>query len=462
MNHVALTVKKAVAGALGEASMENFTASLEAYQDDIDAITEDQEIYSALAEGLESIVVSAESISERDHIAHRALRLSAIEQMKVAGLSASEATALFPSLESDQDGKPSSIRAGWERFKAFLLKLWNFIKKAAEKIFEVVKELLRKSSVAEKMAIRQLRGLQSAFNEVKNGLSIKPHIPLRPGHRYLLSSEGKLVGLQGLRANVTHYQAQRDKMQVVLPKMIDDMCDRLTDVIDQLNVTQSDEVTSASIEEHTNAILEIVRPMFPAYLAKTLGAQDYKLPLIFDRAVEISNPKADDFDLDTAEGAGLYIGQLGTSISHSEVAVDFEKMDPFPALNQREIQELFKVAKSLIDESQSSKQALAWAKTAQRVKNLRMDINSIVNVVLKREGLTKEARTTLRLILSTQQAAARWAAAPYVQINAVNIRVVQSLIAMLNDQIRNYELVDTLEERQKKSVKEDDGKKAGK
>lgn len=451
MNRVAQMIQKATDTAYTSVSMESIASDIDTHSEGVFELSMEQETLTTLADTLGTIVVSAESLAEDDVRGHSAMRAQATACLKLAGLKEADVANILPSMEAD------GVRTGWERFKAFLRKLWDFIVTAAKKIYDVVDKVLKSSSVAEKMAMAQLREVRRELAARRNGLSVSATIPLRPAHRYLLSPEGELVGMAGLRTNIKRYQAQRDVMQKKLPALIERVCENLHNATDKLNVLGDDAVVSASVEANMETVLAAVRPMFPAYLAKELGAVDFKIPLIYDRAIEINNPDTSEYDLETPQGAGQYVAKLGTDVVQLDLPVDLEKLGTFPALRIVEIEEILKLCADLLEASQSTDQRRQWNRITRHTRALGIDLTAVINTVLKRENLTREAQTGLRLILSAKQAAVKWSAAPYAQVNAVNVRVVQSLLHLASDQLKNYEIKDTIEERLKADK---DGSKA--
>lgn len=447
MNHFAQAVQKATELAYSEVAMESHLEGMSADDQSYMEIVDDQEDMVALVDGLGKIAVSAESVAPDDYVMQNALRLSALEHLRVAGMDDAEAQRIFPSLEADGDGNVG--RAAWERFKDFLRRLWDFIVKAVRKIYEVVDALLKKSSVAEKMAIVQLRQLRRDLQDKKSAMSVAPTIQLRPAHRYLFSTQGQLTNMVDLTKNINEFRTARNKVQKDLPVVLDKLTQGLIDCVDRLQVTNADDaVVSKSVEDNMESLLATVRPMFPHYLAQTLGAKDFRVPLIFDRAVEIHNPDLNEYDIETPEGAGQYIAKLGMSVVQDEItSVNLEALGTFPAMRINEIEEALKLAAALMDENQSTDQRRVWERLARKAKILDATISSIVTTVLKRPNLSPAARDGLRVILAAKQASAKWAAMPYVQLNGVNVRVVQSLLAMVRDQLANYDHEDTMDER---------------
>lgn len=447
MKPLALALQQARDHAFGEVALESIAEELGNFDRSYEDVVEEQETMTALADGLGKIVVSAEALSDDDHVAHRGLYLAALEHLQVAGVSMEEAQEILPAPEK------SAARRGWERFKEFLRKLWKFIVEAAKRIFQVVDGLLKKSSVAEQMAFAQLRRLRLAANEKKAGLSVEPVLPLRPAHRYFFTPDGVPKNFTELQRNVAAFKEARNRIQNTLPQVIDQMIENLTSAVNALNVTHEDDaVVSASITQNLPAIIKAFEPMYPENLAVALGATNMQIPLVFDRMIELHVPDETVLNADAPEDVAHYISQLGLSVGQVEVkSVDLEKLGTFPAMRHDEIQQLLRLATSLLEENQSTDQTRAWKLLQTKIKVFNKVLDKVVNVILKRRsGLTPEARIGLRLTLTAMQAIARWAAAPYVQLNAVNVRVCQSVLAMAQDQLNNYDDTDTMEERRRK------------
>lgn len=456
MNRVAQMIQRAADTAYTSVSMESIASDIDTHSENVFELGMEHETLTTLADTLGTIMVSAESLDADDVRGHAAMRAQATACLKLTGLKEADAVNILPSMEAD------GASSGWERFKAFLRKLWDFIVTAAKKIYDVVDKVLKSTSIAEKMAMAQLREVKRELADRRNGLSVSATIKLRPAHRYLLSPQGELSGMAGLRSNIKNYQTQRDIMQKKLPELIKQVCTNLHNATDQLNVESDDATVSASVEANMPQILDAVRPMFPAYLAKVLGAVDFKIPLIYDRAIEINNPDTSEYDIETPQGAGQYLAKLGTDVVQLELAKDVENLGTFPALRIAEIEEILKLCSTLLEESQSTDQRRQWNGISHETKKLGINLSSVINVVLKRSNLTREAQIGLRLILSAKQAAVKWSAAPYSQVNAVNVRVVQSLLNLATDQLKNYEIKDTIEERLKANKEAETPKVAAK
>ena len=60
-------------------------------------------------------------LAEDDVRGHSAMRAQATACLKLAGLKEADVANILPSMEAD------GVRTGWERFKAFLRKLWDFL-----------------------------------------------------------------------------------------------------------------------------------------------------------------------------------------------------------------------------------------------------------------------------------------------------------------------------------------------
>lgn len=454
MNRVALAIRTASEDALCKASLEALASDMIATNVSMEQQVEDLDDMIQLAQGLESVVVSVESFGEVSLSQQRLAREQALSYLTISGLSFSEAVEIFPSLESE--GGTSA----WEKFKAFLVKLWNFITEAAKKIFEYVTKVIKKSSLAEKAAMMQLRHLRMELNKQRNGLTQESTIKLRPAHRYIFNLENKVQGLSGLQKNIDTYQLGLNAIQKELPAVIDAVSDAMVKAVDNLSLTGTDQEISISVEKNVSAIFDAVKPMFPEALARALGAHGQDIPLIYDRAIHIKQPLAQRDSLITEDQVKEHLAQFGIDVVQVYVpAFDPDDMGTFPALRIVELERILKMAEKLIDEGHSADQQRHWSVTSRKVMVLASKVDTVVKNVLKKKDLSEASRTALKVVLNARHAMSRWAAAPYMQINAVNVRVVNSMLSLVSDQLKNYELTDSIQEKIDKAKEEEKTRK---
>lgn len=451
MNRLAAAIKAASSDALLVANLESMASDMTREVVSMEQHFDDLTDYVTLANGLEMAVVSVESFTDPTFSQYSQARSQAVSLLKLSGLNDREVIEIFPSLESEN---PTSA---WEKFKAFLVKLWNFIAEAAKKVYQFIDAVLKKSSLAEKAAMMQLRRLRAEVASRRNGLTIDPQIKLRPAHRYLLppNGSGNLTDLNQLVRTIQKFRETRDLLQVKMPEIIMKVVRDLIQAVDNLALGGTDEEISQSIAANAEAIRKAVEPMFPSGLQATLGVSSYTLPLIYDRVLTIHEPTASP-DNDLKE----YIGQLGISVDQAQHSTNPEEMGTFPALRTNDIERLLNLAGELINESHSADQSRTWQKLKTFSTSLGMDIDNVLKVILRKQGLTVEAQATLKLALNARQVMNKWISAPFMQINTVNIRVVESLLALAFDQIKNYELKDSMQERVDKKVEEEKKQKA--
>lgn len=442
MSRLAHAVRSASDDALLNVSLESMAAEMGDTTVSMEQHAEDLETMLTLVHGLEGVVVSVESVGDAPLSYQRHARTQALGFLTMSGLSASEADTIFPSLEAEQ---PSTA---WEKFKAFIARLWKFITEAAKRLFLYVRSLLDKSSIAEKAAMSQLRKLRKELAGITGALTRDPTIKLRPAHRYLFNQEGALSSLADVEQNVNAFIKGRNAVQKTLPDVIAKVAQDLVNAVDALSLHGNAAQVTASIEKNLPALRDAVSPMFPEALASKLGAQDYVIPLIHDREVQISRPVEGHDAAITDEQLASRISQFGIDVSQIQVpSVGGDDLGTFPALRVVEIAKLIKLAETLIDEGYSADQRRTWNKIDGLVRGLAFSVDGVLKTVIKMEELDPAARDALKLILNARHAAAKWASAPYMQLNAVNVRVVNSVLALVADQIQNYELQDTMQER---------------
>lgn len=452
MSRLASAIKAASTDALLVANLESMTSdmsneivSMEQYLDDLDDMVN-------LANGLETTVITLESLSAPSFAQQNSMRSQAVGFLKMSGLSDLEVTEIFPSLES------KNPNAAWEKFKAFLVKLWSFIVETAKKVYQFIDNVIKKSSLAEKAAMMQLRKLRAESVARRNGLTIDPQIKLRPAHRYLLPpGESSIRDMSQLTATLRDYRQARDMIQVKMPEILLNVAKELIVAIDGLALSGTDDEVSLSIANSDAAIRKAVEPMFPRGLQAALGAPDLRIPLIYDREIVILEPSA-NMETDLKD----YLGQLGVSIDQATHPANPESLGTFPALRTNDIDRLLSLAAELIDEGHSADQQRKWQRLKGISISLGLDIDSALKTILRKQGLTPEARDTLKLALNARQAMSKWISAPFMQLNTVNIRVVESVLSLAADQIKNYELKDSVQERVDRKNKEEADKSKSK
>lgn len=455
MNRLAHAVRAASNDAYLKASLETLADDLSQSNVSMEQHYEDLQTMVNLTHGLETIVVSAESMGYMQRATHERFRSQALDYLTLSGLSHNEAANVFPSFESEgSDAEPSKVSGAWEKFKEFIARMWKYIIEAAKKAYEFVRQFLKKSSMAEKAAMAKLRSLRAAIGPIRSGLTIDAKIPLRPAHRYLLSPSGELGNLSGLRSNVEDFIKARDMVQTKLPELLKQTTAHMIQALDALALGGKPEEVSASIVKNTPAILKAVSPMFPHALAQALGAKDLMIPLIHDRALKVKQPIADRDDLITAEQAKAYVTQFGIEVTQVDTPANLEKLGTFPALSIAEIETLLKLVEKLIDTGHSADQERQWTSTNRQIGFVGADLDDVIAKILKMKDLSPQARTGMLLAANARHAMSKWAAAPFTQLNTVNIRVVDSLLALAADQIKNYEIKDSKEEKVEKDKAE--------
>ena len=449
MNRLAHAIRAASDAALKTVSLESLAEEMVTDQVSMEQHLGDLTTITSLATSLDTVVVSFESIDNPTPAQRTFVRDQALSILTMSGLNPGEANDIFPSMESEEKA-PSA----WEKFKAFLKRLWDFIVQAATKIYEFVEKVLKQSSLAERAAMSQLRLLRQDLKKIKSGLTIDAQLKLRPAHRYILDNENKVEGLAGLKRNIETFIKGRDAVQTKLPAIITKVAENMVTAVDKLALGGSEEQVSASIMANGSALRDSAAPMFPEALARALGAEGQEIPLIADRAVKINQPVAVRDELITDEQVAAHIAQFGIDVVQTHTPALGEDLGTFPALRASEIEELCKLAERLIDTGHSADQQRQWSKMKTLVKALNYQVNGVVVAVLKMKDLEPAARIQMKMVLNASNAANKWVGAPYMQLNTVNVRVANSILALVEDQIKNYEITDSMQERADKDAAE--------
>jgi hypothetical protein len=442
-------------------SLESLATEMATNEVSMEQQIDDLNTMTAMAASLDNVVVTFESFDNPTPAQQNFARDQALSILTMSGLSSGDATNIFPSMEAEGES------SAWEKFKAFLKRMWDFIVEAAKKIWDFVSNVLKQSSIAERAAMSKLRNLRGELRKNKNGVTIEAQLKLRPAHRYVFNDQGKVEGFTDLKRNVDGFLKGRNAVQDNLPKVIQKVAKDMVAAVDQLALKGSDEQISASIAANASALRQAAAPMFPEALVRALGCNSQQIPLIYDRMVSVNQPVAVRDDLITDEQVSAHIEQFGITVDQVPAAViDAEKMGMFPALRVNEIEELLKLAERLIDTGHSADQQNQWRELQREVKLLNFQVNGVITAILKKQGLDPAARVQMKMVLNASRAANKWVAAPFMQLNTINVRVVDSLLAMAEDQIKNYELADSMQERLDKAAverkKEDDKKKDSK
>jgi len=449
MSRLAQSLRAAAEDALSTVSLESLAAEMATQEVSMEQHVDDLNTMTSLATSLDNVVVSFESIDNPTAAQQNFAREQALSILTMSGLSTGEAANIFPSMEAE------GTTSAWEKFKAFIKRVWDFIVEAAKRIYEFVTKVLAQSSMAEKAAMAKLRVLRKELASARNGVTIEAQIPLRPAHRYILDNKNEVNGLAGLKQNVNTFLKGRDAVQVKLPDVIENVAIKMVEAVDELALKGNDEQITASIIKNADLLRNAAAPMFPQALARTLGANGQEIPLIYDRIVKINDPVAVADNLITDEQVAAHIGQFGLDVIQIETpALNTDNMGTFPALRVSEIDELLKVAERLIDTGHSSFQQRKWMQMRGMVKTLNGMVNGVIIAVLKKPDLSYEARVQMKMVLNASRAANKWVAVPFMQLNTINIRVVDSILSLAADQIKNYELADSMQERADKAKEE--------
>lgn len=469
MKRLSVAILAAQNAAVNRVSLESHldelsdtNASMETHLNEIDDLAQ-------LASGLESVVSSLESIDSPTFAQHQMARRQALSFLEISGLSVGESRQIFPSLEAD---KPAS---GWEKFKVFLAKLWEMVKAAAKKVYTFIDNVLKSSTVAEKAAMVRLRDLRKRLNARRSSLTVKAKLPLREAHGYLCTADSNAdkpfaivpTDYPQVARAVAVWKRGRDVIQAKLPRALESVSTALQEAIDALALSGTDAEVTASIDKNRTKIYAALDPLFGGNLRKTLGigtAGQDKFPLIYDRVL-LFNGADDDIEISEldagAEGnRAEMLARYGVTVEQIDLGDTFAREHLFTAMPANNITQLLSTVEELINDGHSADQARAWGRLRRRLDIYGGAIDTVLRNVLKREGLGQAERSLITFALHASRALSRWAAAPYAQLNTLNLRVVGSLLTLAEDQIKNLDESDS--ESKVKKDKDEAGKKSNK
>lgn len=454
MNRLALAVKAAADEALSKVSLESIADDMDQTTASFDQQINDINDLMSLSRSLESIVISFEAFESPSIHQQNMLRSTAVGVLANAQMSPAEIRDIFPSLEAEGS-------SAWQKFKDFIARLWKFICDAAVKIYNKIDQVLKESNLAEKLAMQRNRNARIALDKIRDGLTIKTKIKLRPAHRYLFAPDASELGsLAQIKSTVDTFRQTRDAIERKLPDIIIKTAEDIYEIVDALALVGTDAEISASIESKSEALLSAVRPMFPGELQNALGLNSSLVPLIYDRAVQVNGPE--DTDYQTMDEAQLrsYVSHFGLTITQVDhPRGEGDELGEFPALRQSEIRDLIALAGLLVDETHSADQKRRWRKVTSISKLMNQGVTDLLKTILRKDGLTVKARTTIQTVLAARHAISSWVQAPFVQVNTVNVRVVNSLLALAEDQIKNFEVQDKEEDRRRAAREEAERKR---
>ncbi|QVD49182.1 hypothetical protein LUCX_112 [Xanthomonas phage vB_XciM_LucasX] len=419
---LANAIKLASEDALATVSLESIEHNLAESTVSLEQHLEDLEGLQLVAAGLESVVVSFESIDSPSAQQFETHRTQAATYLQLSGLSAEEARSVLPSMEA--------AGSGWESFKAFLVRLWEMVKAALTKTLTLIMQLLRRSTTGEKVAMGRLRLAQTAMAKLSASLTIKPVVTLNQTHRYLCSETQIPKTLQEVMGNLRTYKTNRDLVLREMPNVMAKVVDDLTHALDRLALGGTVEQVSASVVAVGPDMLKALEPLRPGPMGQKLGVVNGHLSLAYDRAVEVAGVE---------NGDEVNLSSLGVRVT--QLTLDMPEIDgqDFPALRVAELKELHRMAVDLIDTASQAEAQLARVVNKVSIKARGLDFDAIIKSVLRKEGLSVEAQTVLKQVLHLRQAMPRWVVIPAAQICSINILVVNAIISMINTQVENYQ-----------------------
>lgn len=452
MSHLAQMVRRASNAVAERVSMEEL---LEAATNDnvsMEQLFDEQEQLLALHDGLTATVISFEGLSEPTDHDYQNVRAQIGSQLRMVGMSAGDAAEIVPSMEDRS--------SAWENFKAFLERLWKMITELAKKVWAFITTALKRSTEGEKLAMARLnfllkRGLPLA----RDGMSVNPTIQLTPAHLYLFAppsmevAQGPnrgadkvttiwrraplLADAEQMVANVAAFVKARDAFEISYVNHIHAQVDKVIAALKQGNSISTNDLTGTVAIQST--IADAVRELSPDAMVRAMGGAKNPIPLVYDRALLVEGTPAMAVRWDNPAAVTEYMNSLGVDVVQVNTHIDPEKLGTFPAMRWRELATAVNRAINLIDTAHSADQRKRWNQLQDRIELLESHTSAMRAVAKRLDNVEPNIALIFEMAFRFYQNALKWATAPYRKMGALNIMVVNSLIAMVQSQLNNYQ-----------------------
>lgn len=452
MSHLALMVRRASTNVAQRVSMEQLLEAAETDNLSMEQLFDEHEQLSALHEGLSATVVSFENLSDPTDRDYQNARTQIGSQLRMVGMSASDAADIVPSMENRS--------SAWENFKAFLERLWKMITELAKKVWTFIATALKRSTEGEKLAMARLNFLvKRGLGLARDGMTVNPTIPLTMAHAYLFSpptmeiAPGQYQGgdeisttwrrgpvlsdPEHLVANVAAFVKARDAFEVGYVNHIHAQVDKVIAALKQGTGMSSSDLSGAVAVQ--SAIADAVRELSPDAMLRAMGGMKNPIPLVFDRALFVEGTPAMAVRWDNPVAVNEYMNSLGVDVVQVPVKLDTENLGSFPAMRWRELTRTVERAINLIDTGHSADQRKRWNQLQDRIEMLESHTSAMRNLTKRLDNVDPNIAVIFEMAYRFYQNALKWATAPYRKMGAVNIMVVNSLIAMVQSQLDNYQ-----------------------
>lgn len=452
MSHLAQMVRRASQAVGQRVSMEELLEAATADNVSMEQLFDEQEQLLALHDGLSATVVSFESLTDPTDHEYRSVRTQIGSQLRMVGMSPVDAAEIVPSMEDRS--------SAWENFKAFLERLWKMIVELAKKVWAFITTALKRSTEGEKLAMARLNFLlKSGLPLARDGMTVNQTIQLTPAHLYLFAppsmevAQGPnrgadkvstvwrrapmLADADQLVANVAAFVKARDAFEVGYVDHVHAQVDKVIAALKQGNsVTTGDLTGTVAIQ---SAIADAVRELSPEAMVRAMGGAKNPIPLMFDRALLVEGMPAMTVRWDDPAQINEYMNSLGVDVVQINTKVDPEKLGTFPAMRWRELTNAVNRAINLIDTNHSADQRKRWNRLQDRIELLESHTNAMRAIAKRQDNVEPNIALIFEMSFRFYQNALKWATAPYRKMGVVNIMVVNSLIAMVQSQLENYQ-----------------------
>lgn len=429
MSTLARHIRTAVSQRYAGLSMESAMADFEGRAVTLEHLMEDIASMESLCSGL---VASMSLMDNAPAETHGVIREQVVSMLSVAGMD--DISELVPSLESTEPG-------AWDRFKAFVLRLWNTIVEMYDRVSKFISDLLRRSTIAEKVAIAKVKDLRKKVaTRARHGITVKAELPARVNQAPLFDRTNQFSGAAEAVSVIGQYQKTRDALQ---RRYVGVLLDALADVelkTNLKNVPKEEQV--AAVQAAHAAAAKAVLKVDPAIVRKILNTNPKgRLPLYYDRELAVMGP-----DLSAFKGAAPadvmdMISQIGVQVIQVPVPeLNTSAMPVIRALRPEELARLLNACETLLDVNHSSEVMKDWEKIEDRLSSLKKTSERTAEYVatLDQNTLIPGFRETLTDLIRFSTFGLRWAAAPYQQMTSLNTRLVNAVLSLVEQHVSNY------------------------
>lgn len=451
MSYLAQAVRRASTAGATRVSMEQLLDSATTDSLSMEELFDEHDQLQALHDGLTATAISFESLSEPTDRDFQNVRTQISSQLRMVGMTAADAADIVPSMEDRN--------SAWESFKAFLERLWKMITELAKKVWAFITTALKRSTEGEKLAMARLnfllkRGLPLA----RDGMTVSPTVQITMAHAYLFAppsmevSPGKVNPDEKIRtiwrrgpvlsdpehlvANVAGFVKARDAFEIKYVEHVHAQIAKVTAALKAGKQVTPEDMSGTLVIQ--SAITDAVRELSPEAMVRAMGGAKNPIPLIFDRALIVEGSSAASVHWDDPHSINEYMNSLGVDVVQAKTRVDPEQLGTFPAMRWTELSKTLNRAVNLIDTNHSADQRKRWERLQDEIVAMEAQASYLRDKVRRLGDVGPGVAAVVELTFRFYQHALKWATAPYRKMGALNIMVVNSMIAMVDTQLANY------------------------